>query len=413
MKSGLYIAAAAIAGALLANMLLSDPGYVALRFAGRLVEMSAVTFLLLLVASYFAVRLILRMISARRSWKRAREERRYERARRSLARGVLELSQGDWETAETTLTRNAREAENPVAHYLVAARAADLQGAAQRRDEWLSRALEASTQTRAPALVMQAELHLKHKQVQAALATLEQLEAHGELNARGLLLLARVHRQTGTWQKLQELEPRLRSTRGITAAMADEAVGQIYLDRLNAAGAQADADALRAAWKDVSKSLAQRSDIVIAYARSAMACDQHEAAEQELREHIERDWDEAAILIYGELETDDPFKTLDRAEAWLPKHSEDAALLLTCARLAGRAELYGKARSYLETSIAIRPRLEAYQLLANLMDQLGERDRALQALNDALALAVGRKANLPKIRTRRWLDRRQGDRRGL
>lgn len=46
------------------------------------------------------------------------------------------------------------------------------------------------------------------------------------------------------------------------------------------------------------------------------------------------------------------------------------------------------------------------------MDQLGERDRALQALNDALALAVGRKANLPKIRTRRWLDRRQGDRRG-
>jgi HemY protein len=411
MKSGLYIAAAAIVGALLANMLLSGPGYVALRFAGHLVEMSAVTFLLLLIAAYFLVRLAIRLISARRLWKKAQDERRYERARRSLARGVLEMSQGDWETAETTLTRNAREAENPAAHYLVAARAADLQGAPKRRDEWLTRALETSSQTRAPALIMQAEMHLKHKQLQAALATLEQLEARGEMNAHGLLLLARVHRQTGAWPELQSLEPRLRSTRGITAAMADETVGQIYIDRLKDAGAQADPAALRSAWKAVPKSLAQRSDIVIAYARSAMACDEHDAAERELRDHIEREWDEAAVLIYGELETDEPFQTLERAETWLPEHSEDAALLLTCAQLAARAELYGKARSYLETSIAIRPRLEAYQLLASLMEQLGERERALKALNDALTHAVGRKANLPKIRARRWLERRQSDRR--
>jgi hypothetical protein len=41
------------------------------------------------------------------------------------------------------------------------------------------------------------------------------------------------------------------------------------------------------------------------------------------------------------------------------------------------------------------------------MDQLGERERAVKALNDALSFAVGRKTNLPKVRTRRWLDRRQ------
>jgi HemY protein len=45
------------------------------------------------------------------------------------------------------------------------------------------------------------------------------------------------------------------------------------------------------------------------------------------------------------------------------------------------------------------------------MEQLGERERAVKALNDALALAVGRKAKLPKIHARRWLDRRHGDRR--
>jgi HemY protein len=412
MKGGLYIAAAAILGALLANLLLADPGYVALRFAGRLVEMSAVTFLLLLVAAYFAVRLVARAINARQLWRRNQEQRRLERARRSLGQGLLELSEGEYEAAENTLTRYARDAENPVAHYLVAARAADLQGAAQRRDELLSRALEASNNRRAPVLIMQAEIHLKHKQLAAALATLEQLEASGESNARGLLLLSRVHRQTGEWQRLLEIEPRLRSTRGIPPAVADETVAQIYLDRLKAAGAAADPEQLASAWKDIPKSVARRADIVVAYARAAMACDDHESAEAVLRESIERAWDESTVLTYGELETDEePFQVLERAESWLPKHPEDAALLLTCALLAARAELYGKARTYLETSIAIKPRLEAYQLLASLMDQLGERERAVKALNDALAFAVGRKAKLPKIHTRRWLDRRQGDRR--
>lgn len=411
MKSGLYIAAAMIVAGLFANMLLGDPGYVALRFAGRLIEMSAVTFALVLIAAYFAVRLLIKIITARRSWKAAQEARRHERARRSFAQGVLELSEGNWEAAENTLTRNVREAENPAAHYLTAARAADLQGAAQRRDEWLARALEVSGDRRAPALIMQAEVLLKHKQLPAALATLEQLEATKEQNVRGLLLLARVYRQLGDWQKLQALEPRLRSTRGITAAMVDETVAQVHLDRLKDAGTQCDLAELRAAWKETSRSLAKHPEIVVAYARASMACGDHEAAESALRDCINKQWHDEAILAYGELETEEPLKTLDRAEAWLPEHSDDPVLLFACAQLATRAELYGKARSFLETSIAIRPRLEAYQLLAYLMEQLGERERSLKALNDAVAFAVGRKTNLPKIRARRWQERRQSDRR--
>jgi len=302
MRGGLYIAVAAVLGALLANLLLADSGYVALRFAGRLIEMSAVTFVLLLIVAYFVVRAISRAISARQLWRRNQEQRRLERARRSLGQGLLDLSAGEYEAAEKTLTRYARDAENPVAHYLVAARAADLQGAGQRRDELLARALEASTDQRAPVLIMQAEIHLKHKQLASALATLEQLEASGESNARGLLLLSRVHRQTGAWQRLLEIEPRLRSTRGIPPAVADETVAQIYLDRLKAAGAAADPTQLASAWKDIPKTLARRADIVVAYARAAMACDEQESAEGELRDSIERAWDESTVLTYGEVE---------------------------------------------------------------------------------------------------------------
>ena len=410
MKSGLLIAAALLAGALIANLFLADPGYVAVRVAGRLIEMSAVTFALLLVAAYLLVRLLLRTFNARRLWKGAQRERRAERARRSLAAGILELSEGAWESAETTLTRYARDAEQPAAHYLAAARAAELQGDASRRDEWLTKALDAAAERRAPALIMQAEMHLKHNQPRAAIAALEQLEASGVRNPRALVLLARAYRQSSDWRRLMELEPRLRSTRGVPASLADETVAQTYLDRLKAAGDAADEVELKAVWKQAPKSLAQRPEVVVAYARAAMACDAHDDAEAELRASIERQWDEASVLAYGELETDEPFRTLERAEDWLSEHPEDAALLLTCAQLAARSELYGKARSFLETSIAIRPRLEAYQLLASLMEQLGERERAMKALNDALVLAIGRKPKL-RVRARRWLERRQIERR--
>lgn len=411
MKTGLYIAAALIVGALLANFLLADAGYVAVRFAGHLIEMSAVTFVLVLIAGYFVIRLLLKVLNSRRLWREAQIQRRQDRVRRSLARGLLEMAEGEYAVSEDTLSRAARDAEIPAAHYIVAARAAELQGATQRRDEWLAKALEASADRRAPALIMQAEMHLRHKQLQAALAALNQLEASGESSARSVTLLARVFRQTGDWEQLQALEPRLRSTRGVSTALADETVAQIYLDRLKAAGTATDARQLEVAWKELPRSLAQRPEIVVAYARAALACDEYELAEAELRKLLNKQWDEAAVLAFGEIDSEEPLVTLEHAEQWLPEHSEDAALLLTCARLCMRAELYGKARSYLETSIAIRPRLEAYHLLANLMEQLGERDRAIKALNDALIQALGRKPTMPKIRARRWLDRRLGDRR--
>ena len=119
MKTGLYIAAALIGGALLAHLLLADPGYVAIRFAGHLIEMSAVTFIAAVDRlRTFLIRWLLKLISARRLWREAQLQRRQDRARRSLARGLLEMSEGEWAASEETLDSSARDAESPAAHYL-------------------------------------------------------------------------------------------------------------------------------------------------------------------------------------------------------------------------------------------------------------------------------------------------------
>jgi len=411
MKAGLIAALLLAVAALLANLLLADPGYAALRWGGYLVEMSVPVFAVLLVAAYGVVRGVVRLIRIRQSLRAAGLEKRRDRARRSLARGILELSEGLWANAEETLTSSALDSEYPQAHYLGAARAAELLGASERRDRWIDKALEVAPDSRAPALITQAEMYLKRNQLKPALEALEQLETSGAQTARGLLLLGRIYRQMGDWQKLRALEPRLRSMRGIPVQFIDETVVQIYLDMLKAAGTSGDARQLDEIWQEVPKSLLLKAQIVTAYARSAMLLKQPDRAEKVLRGSIERTWDEEAVLAYGELETADPLATLDTAEKWLPDHMEDPTLLLACARLCIRAELYGKARSYLETSVAIRPRLEAYQLLASMAEQLGEHDRAYRALNDALIHAIGRKANLPKVRARRALERRHAERR--
>jgi HemY protein len=397
--------------ALIAQLFLADAGYVAVHAGSILIETSLPGAVLVLIALYFAVRGIVKVVRAPALMRLAAENRKRERARRSLVQGLLELSAGKWAQAEATLTAHVHEASSPVAHFLAAARAAELMGSRQRCDEWLSEALKADPSNPAPALITQAELYLKRNQIAQAAAILRDLHARDPRNERALELLARVYRQTSDWQQLQALTPKFAQISGPNRGLIEEVEAQIALDRFKAIAIAADSKQLASAWNELPDPAAKRADVIVAYARAAIACRQFHIAEKALRELLTEQWDEGAVLAYGEIEDAEPLDVLDRAEGWLPQHRLDANLLLTCARLAIRAELYGKARSYLETSLNSRPRLETYQILASLAEQLGERDRAYDTLNKALVYAVGRKAILPKVRARRFERRQSNDRR--
>jgi len=410
MKRGLYLAVALLAGALLAGLLLHDPGRVAVSSYGYLIDMSLPVAVLLIIGIYALVKLLMRVINIGTRNTAERMARQRQRSQDELNRGLIEFSAGNWVEAEQILTRSAYGAAVPLVHYLAAARAAELQGALSRRDEWLAKALDVAPTERAAIHVTQAEMLLRHNQTNAALATLEQLDASGHQNARGLMLLARIYRQQGNWQLLKALEPRLRNTSGIPAAAIDEVLAQVYLDMLKAAGTAKNRTQLAQAWRDVPKSMSERPDVVVAYARAAMACDNHNLAERELRELLNSQWDEAPILAYGELEIDEPLMLLQHLEKWLNERPQDPVLLFTCARCCIRNELYGKARSYLEASVGIKPRLETYQMLAQLLELMGERQASFKVLNDALTHAVGRKPNPLRIRALRTVERRQSNR---
>jgi len=401
MKGAVIVALALVGGGLLAHLLATDPGYVAIRLGRTLFETTLPVFLLLLGGAYVLVGVLLRAFASRRRLARLRTERRRRRAREETQRGLLDLAAGQWRSAEELLSRSAPDADSPASNYLVAARAADLLDAVERRDQWLARAQEESPDARTAALITLAEMQMRRGQDEAALQTLERLDASGDLNSRGLELMARLCQQLGRRERLRALAPRLQAAKELPEAQVDELLAVVRLEAVRTAGDRGDAAGVEQAWSDLPRAVRRRPQSITTYARAAMACDNHAGAERALRELIDQGPDAAAVRLYGDLVLDNPLLPLERAEGWLLERPEDPELLASCARLCLRAELFGKARSYLEASLGRRPNAENALILAHLLEQTGERDAAVRCLREAVARSVGRRPHLPRVRLRR------------
>ncbi|MGE5105462.1 MAG: heme biosynthesis protein HemY, partial [Betaproteobacteria bacterium] len=75
-------------------------------------------------------------------------------------------------------------------------------------------------------------------------------------------------------------------------------------------------------------------------------------------------------------------------ERWLITHSQDANLLYALGRICERRELWGKAQTYLEASLALDNHWRAHVALGELQAKLGRTDEANAHLAAALRLAL-------------------------
>jgi len=242
---------------------------------------------------------------------------------------------------------------------------------------------------------------MRRGQDTAALQTLEQLDASGDLNSRGLELMARLCQKLGRGEQLRALGPRLRSAKELPETQVIELLAQVQLEEVRAAGERRDAAAASDAWAKLPRSTRKVPQAIAAYARALQAGGDPLAAEKVLRDVLDDQLDPVLVRLYGELVLPDSLLPLDRAEQWLRKAPQDPDLLAACARLALQAELIGKARSYLEASLARKASAENSLLYAELLEQLGEGERARTVLRDSVARSVGRRPALPRVRLRR------------
>jgi len=395
MRFGVLLLIALALGALVAHWLLGDQGYVLVDIRGWTLETSVPGMVLALLAVYALVRLISWAIQAPRRVGRAVGEYRARRGQRHLDHAFAAIAEGQWGRGERLLGRAAHGPPS-LAGYLAAARAAQEQGATERRDEWLRLAYEADPGAAPAVLLTQADLQLEQGQLEEALATLQQLEHSAPAHPRGLALRARVLERLGDWDGLERLLPQLRAGKALDKDAAQALEVRVSQARLAAAQ---DAAELDQTWQGLDRSLRRDPAILEAYTDAALRLGAADQAEPVLRRALKSTWSAPLVAAYGRLETSDPSSQLAAAEKWLDQRPEDAELLLTCGRLSLRNQLWGKARSYLETSLAIRPHPETWQIFGELLVQLGESGAASEAFRQGLAAASGRTPALPAPRS--------------
>ena len=397
MKFSIIAVIATLVFAFAAHFLLQDPGYVAIDFRGYLVEMSVPVLLGIAIVIVVAVWAIRKIIIAPRLIGEAAGRYRAGRAGQKMTRGMIEVAEGNFARGEKMLARAASTSDAPLFNYLQAARAAHLQGNDERRDEWLKLAYEHTPSATNAVLLTQAELQLDRKQYEQALATLRRIEENSRDHSYALGLLGTLYYRLEDWDNLGKLLPRLKAQGRITSDTIRKWTIRVHREHLDRAE---DGDELQAAWKKVPRNLRSNLELLQAYFTTLIRLGKHEQAEKELAAALKKEWRSPLARLFGLVEGPDASKQLKRAEGWLSDHPEDPDLLLAAARLCLRNELWGKARSYLETVISLRPTPEAYQEYGQLLNRLGEGDAAADAFREGLGLvAEPPKTAIPHLKT--------------
>jgi HemY protein len=383
MRFGVAAVVALVLGALAAHFVLADRGYVLVNFRGYVLEMSVPGLLIVLVAAYLLIRGVALLVAAPKRWRAGRAARRQGRSGSDLAAGLAQLIEGNWARSERLLAEAGKSADAPLVNYLLAARAAQLQGAPERRDEWLKLAHDVSAEGAASALLTKAELQLEAGEAAGAVATLAELEREKGDVAAATALLARAHRALGDRAALAKLLPRLAHA-SLPPAEREELTALGLTGELERA--ELTAERLAELWGGLSNEQRALPLVLAARARALQRLGRGAEAERELRAALKRNWQPALVKCYGEVRGPDLAKQLKQVETWLKTYPEDAGLLVAAARLCMASELWGKARSYLESSLALGPEPDTYALYGRLLTELGEGEHALDAFRAGLGL---------------------------
>lgn len=358
-----------------------DPGYVLIARSPWSVEMPLTLFVPLLVVAFVALHLMWQLLRAilglSSDVSRWRARRQSQKARQAQIRGLIRLAEANWSKAQAELTSALQQVDSPLINYLGAACASQAMGDTEKRDEYIALAQKNSPQDSLAIAMTQAHLYSWTEQHEQALATLSELRVQAPKHKHVLRLLLKTYLALHDWPSLSALIPELRKHKVLSAEALAELELQVNRELLMLSLPSGSLEVLKRAWHEVPKALRQQASLIAIYANHLIKQNQMNEAEALLRAAINRNWNDELVELYGRARSDNPSAQLQTAEGWLPPRPEDPALLLTLGRLSLQNELWGKARSYLESSLKRRPSAQTYRELGALMQRLGEHEKAL------------------------------------
>ncbi|MBL1276075.1 MAG: heme biosynthesis protein HemY [Ectothiorhodospiraceae bacterium] len=369
---------------------MEDPGYVLFAVGNWTVEttlvLAAIVLAIIFLSGYFLIRSTLKLWAVPRGLRLWKKHRREQKAIKSLTQGLIDLAEGHWKNSEKRVLKYVEDSDASLLNYLAAARAAQGQGADQRRDHYLKLAHENHPSADIAVGLTQAELQLKHNQLEQALATLRHLHQLAPKHAQVLKALAKLYQQLGDWEHLLEILPRLRKHKAVSEKRIAEFSLQGYLALMENTQT---ATELENVWGRIPVTLKDHHDVLLAYVHRLLSFSASDLSEPLLRNALRRQFSEPLLQLYGKIDGAEPARQLGFIESLLADHAKNAVALLCAGRLSLRSKLWGKARGYIEASVNAQASAEAYNELGNLLERLGENAAAAECYREGLKRVPG------------------------
>ncbi len=363
-----------------------DPGYVVLVYPPWRMEISFISFVLVVVGLVIGGLVLLRLAALTLNLPgivRAQRERRAARKRdENFVGGIKAYTEYRFQDAEQSLGQWQGDDVRLGLARVLAARAAQEMRAVAQRERHVQEASEHGAEL--AAQLFEAEAHLAIKDASAALVAINRAREIAPQHTGLLRLELKTRQLLGQWDEVERLLDALARSNALEPGVAAQNRRMAYAENLKRRAE--DDRGLLEYWKKIPADFKHDALVARAAARAFMQRGGHDTALDVLEAALDREWNEDLVALYGELRGSSPTRQIQQAEKWLHAQPRDAQLLLTLAQLCSVQQLWGKAQSYLEASLAIAASAEGHIRMAELKTQSGQATEACQHYQKALAL---------------------------
>lgn len=377
---GLFAAAAALA------IVSQNPAYVQLVYPPYRIEVSLTVFvalsLITFVFGYWLVRLISSFLSLPEHVRKYRLGRAQTRSRKLLDDMLGAFFEGRYADAEKAAVRAIKKGETSALHPIIAARSAHELHEFNKRDAYLAAAENSKIGDATMRLMATTKFKLDQHDTSAALDSLRLLHERGVKSHPGILSLElKAQQQAGDWDEVLNLLKQLERHQAIDAEDAAQIRQQAWLKIIRQ---QKDLAELTACLKHAPAELKRLGKFVAAASAELIRHGGCEQARKMLSDSLNSQWDSELVMLYGDCQTGDLVAQIEQAEKWLKLHDRDAGLLLALGKLCMHQKLWGKAQSYLDASVSLKPDRAAYEALGSLSELLEKPDEAARYYQRAM-----------------------------
>jgi len=316
------------------------------------------------------------------------------KANQELTQGLIHFTEGHWQESEKTLMNTINHSEAPLLNYLASARAAHIQGKIEQRDNYLKVATDLGDEAQTAVSVSQAEMQFSGGQLEQARATLiNQLEVTPK-HAYANKLLAQVYYKQEDWNNLFALLPNLDKEDLLRNNLFQEYEDSAFSGVLHSLAHKKSLTELQTLWKKLPTTIKEKPRSVLLYCEALATAGDDVASNKLLVASLNKNWSEGLAERYGLLDHPAIGAAIKQGEKWLVDHPRSPMLLLSLARLNRQYQLWGKSKTYYNTSLNLAPSAEIYLELAELLEELNEQENAQACYKLGLNYSIHQKGQI-------------------